>query len=327
MWLDPTGLEQATSEPVARHKAQRFSDGIVVDLCAGIGGDTVALAERAHVLAVDIDFGMCRRCRWNAQAYDVAQNVAVVRSCAEPFPLPPQARVHIDPDRRARPGKPRAKRIEGYAPGVRFLLALPSRCAGGAIKLGPASNFEELFSASSFEIELVSLGGECKEATMWFGDLATCRRRATCLPKAATFTDRDAPASKGDDGAPPVFRQFVFEPDAALMRARLLDAFAHVHGLARIPGGADLLTGPDPVHSPFLTTFELIEILPLDLKRLRRQLVDRRLSPVEIKLRGLDLDPARLRKLLRTAAPDRAALLLVGGRGPGYAIIARRLGG
>src|SRR5690242_5766541 len=37
MWLEPEGVEQATAEPVARHKARRFGSGPVVDLCAGVG--------------------------------------------------------------------------------------------------------------------------------------------------------------------------------------------------------------------------------------------------------------------------------------------------
>ena len=44
MWVEPIGIEQATSEPVARHKAARFTCPLVVDLCAGIGGDALALA-------------------------------------------------------------------------------------------------------------------------------------------------------------------------------------------------------------------------------------------------------------------------------------------
>src|SRR5829696_7613916 len=44
MWLDAVGLEQATAEPVARHKARRFERSRVADLCSGIGGDTLALA-------------------------------------------------------------------------------------------------------------------------------------------------------------------------------------------------------------------------------------------------------------------------------------------
>src|SRR6476660_9379558 len=37
MWFDRTGLEQSTSEAVARHKARRFEEAPeVVDLCSGI---------------------------------------------------------------------------------------------------------------------------------------------------------------------------------------------------------------------------------------------------------------------------------------------------
>ncbi|MEJ7640469.1 MAG: class I SAM-dependent methyltransferase [Singulisphaera sp.] len=199
MWFEATGLEQATAEPVARHKARRFEGGLVVDLCAGIGGDTLALASGATVLAVDLDAGMNRRARWNAEVYGVAERVAPVRARAEAFPIPRGAWLHIDPDRRAGLGKSgRARVLHDYVPGPEFLARLPEMAPGGAIKLGPASDFAVHFAGAGFEVELVSLGGECKEATIWFGDLATCRRRATRLPDLATWTDRSAP------DAPPI---------------------------------------------------------------------------------------------------------------------------
>src|SRR5689334_12950811 len=52
MWLDRKGLEQATSEPVAHHKAKRFK-GRVWDYCSGIGADAMALAAGSEVIAVD----------------------------------------------------------------------------------------------------------------------------------------------------------------------------------------------------------------------------------------------------------------------------------
>src|SRR5271166_4009542 len=62
MWFDPVGVEQATAEVVARHKARRFEGrGVVVDLCSGIGGDSLALAGSNPVIAVDLDAGMGRR--------------------------------------------------------------------------------------------------------------------------------------------------------------------------------------------------------------------------------------------------------------------------
>ncbi len=329
MWFESVGLEQATAEPVARHKAARFAGSLAVDLCCGIGGDTTALAAvAAGVMAADLDEGMTRRARWNAEVYGVGHKVAPLLARAEDVTIPAGALVHIDPDRRARPsrtGMVRARSVDDYVPSRKFLLGLATRARGGAIKLGPASDFAAAFGRPDVEIEVVSLGGECKEATVWFGELARARRRATVLPQGATWTDRDAATTSapaipipGRPGA------WVFDPDPTLGRAGLLDGFAAAHGLTRIACGCDFLTGPARVDSPFLASFEVDETLPLDLKRLRRAVADRRLGPLEIKTRGLDLLPEDVRKALRPDGPNPATLLLLGGRGPSLAIVARR---
>ncbi|MCA1686790.1 MAG: class I SAM-dependent methyltransferase, partial [Planctomycetia bacterium] len=220
MWFERTGLEQSTAEAVAAHKAVRFADRArtVVDLCAGIGGDTLALAAGADLLAVDTDHGMARRALWNARVYGVESRVAAVRARAESFGIPRGAWVHIDPDRRAR-GR-RARDLGGYQPGLDFLRSLTRTIPGGAIKLGPASDFADHFGENLFEVELVSLGGECKEATVWFGEPVTCRRRATRLPEGATWTDRDGPRD-GYAAFGPVLG-WVFDPDPSIARAGLL---------------------------------------------------------------------------------------------------------
>ena len=326
MWLDPVGAEQATAEAVARHKARRFAaaGGPVVDLCSGIGGDALALATSSEVIAVDLDEGMGRRAAWNASIYGVGDRVAIRRGRAEEFPIPPGARVHVDPDRRAR-GPRKANAVRDYSPGLAGLLALASSSRGGAIKLGPASDYEAHFGGRGFEIELISLGGECKEATAWFGDLARreVRRRATSLPSGATWTDSDG---GGGPALPPgSVDGFVFDPDPALTRSGLLDGFASAFGLRRIAGGVDLLTGPAPVASPFLAAFAVVEVFALDRKGLRREVAARGLGPLEIKTRGLDASPEALRAELRPPGPVPATLILVAGRGgPRRAILARR---
>ena len=326
MWFEPTGLEQATTEAVARHKASRFALAIapVVDLCCGIGGDTLALASEAGVgvLAVDRDAGMCRRTLWNAGVYDVADRVASVQADAGSFPMPGGSWVHVDPDRRARgASNRRAKRLEGYEPGLDVLHRIARGVPAGAIKLGPASDFNEHFGGEEFEVELVSLRGECKEATVWFGGAVTCRRRATCLPEGVTWTDRDAPAVVAPTGP---IHAWVFDPDPALGRAGLLDAFAVAHGLTRFAEGVDFLTGPILVASPFLAAFEVIDVLPLDLKRLKHEVAVRGLGPLEVKTKGVDLRPEDVRARLRAPGGYAATLLLAGGRGPARAVLARR---
>src|SRR5262249_22449444 len=163
----------------------------------------------------------------------------------------------------------------------------------GAIKLGPASDFETHFRDPSFEIELVSLDGECKEATVWFGELASCRRRATCLPEGVTWTDRDGnsdrPVSAG------ALSSWIFDPDPAPIRAGPLDSFATAQSLWRCTAGVDYLTGPSLVGSPFLSSFEVLESLPLDVKTLRRLVASKGIGTLEIKTRGVDVRPEALR--------------------------------
>ena len=326
MWLEPTALEQATSEAVARHKARRFADraGVVFDVCCGIGGDALAIAGAGpRVLAVDRDFGMCRRTLWNASVYDVADRVSAVQARAESIEFPSESWVHVDPDRRT--GATRAKDLEGYEPGLDFLHGVTRRCRGGAIKLGPASDFNAHFSAAGFEIELISLGGECKEAAVWFGEAATCRRRATRLPEGITWTDRDGPS-----GVSAPFRgvgPWVFDPDPALGRSGLLDGFAIVNGLSRLALGVDFLTGERPIGSPFLVAFEVVGTFPLDRKTLRREIAARGIGTLEIKTRGVDVRPEELRKELRPEGEGTATLLVYGAPEGRRAVLARRVGG
>jgi hypothetical protein len=325
MWLERTGMEQATAEPVARHKAKRFHGRAqrVVDLCCGVGGDATALAAGADVIAVDLDMAMCRRTRWNAAVYEVADHVTVVRGRAETMAIPSGAWVHIDPDRRAR-GTTRAKHLSGYEPSLDHLLDLSRSIPAGAIKLGPASDFATHFDHDDLEVELVSLNGECKEATVWFGELATCRRRASKLPEGATWTDRDGPALALAVAGPVL--EWVFDPDPALCRSGLIDAFAEAHGLTRFSVGVDFLTGPTRLDSPFLQAFEVIAT-PSNTKAAYDEITARNLGPIVIKTRGLrsriSADSLRRSPLLETGDSP-ATLLIAGGRLGGRAVLAKR---
>lgn len=53
-------------------------------------------------------------------------------------------------------------------------------------------------------------------------------------------------------------------------------------------------------------------------------MAERGLGPLEIKTRGIDVAPEALRKRLRPEGTTPATLLLMGGRGPARAVLARR---
>ncbi len=321
MWFDKLGLEQSTAEAVARHKARRFAGANAVDLCCGIGGDASAIAEVARaVIAVDRDPGMLRRARWNAEVHGVLPRLLAVQSRAEGFPIPTGALVHVDPDRRARSAS-RSLSVSTYVPGLDVLRSLPGLCRGGALKLSPASNFDEVLPQGSYEAELISLGGECKEATLWFGDLVTCERRATTLPSGETWTGRPGEGACAMDA----LSRWIYDPDPSLTRAALLDGFAANWGLARFEPGIDLLTSSERVETPWLAAFEVLEVLPLDLKALKKAVARHDFGVIEIKPRGVDVQPETLRKQLNPRGTRPGTIFPIRARDHRQAILARRV--
>ncbi len=77
MFFTRPGLEQASGELAARHRSARYAGARnAADLCCGIGGDLVALAEGRPVLAVDQDPLALRVARANCEVYGVAGHVS-----------------------------------------------------------------------------------------------------------------------------------------------------------------------------------------------------------------------------------------------------------
>ena len=326
MWFEATGLEQATAEPVSRHKARRFEGGLVVDLCSGIGGDALALASRATVLAVDLDAGMNRRTRWNAEVYGVAERVAPIRARAEAFPIPRGAWIHIDPDRRAGLGqeRTRAGTCATTCRGPDSCRDCPRWPRGGRSSSARRATSTATSPGPDSRSSWSAWGASARRPPSGSATSPPAVEGRPVSPTSSTWTDRSAPDTPPI--APTGPSRWIFDPDPALIRSGLLDSFATEHGLSRCVAGIDFLTGPDRVASPFLAEFEVLEVLPLDLKALRRLVVARGLGPLEIKTKGVDIRPETLRDQLRPPGPNPATLLLMGGRGPSRAVLARRVG-
>ncbi len=317
MWFDRQGLEQSTTETVSRYKATRFS-GAVWDLCSGIGSDTLSLASHCDVTAVDINPAAGLRTLWNAEVYNVADRVktisADVRELKELEGL-----VHIDPDRRPGSGG-RVSRIEDYVPGLEFLQELMTRCRGGAIKVSPASNFGGKFPDA--EIELISLNGECKEATVWFGELARDTLfRATVLPEGESLAGH--PLEVAVPVAP--LGRFLYDPDPAVVRAGLVDVMADRLGLYRLDSAEEYLTSDQPVHSPFVQTFEVLGNLPNNERDLKGWLRTSGFGPLEIKCRHIPVQADVLRRRLPLSGSDPGVVVFARLDGKARIIVARRV--
>lgn len=316
MWLDRQGLEQSTAELIGQHKAQRFS-GDVFDLCCGLGGDTIALAKYCSVTAVDLNPASCLRTWLNAGVYECRRNVDL--RCEDVTSLDLSGRlIHIDPDRR--PGGSRVIRMEDAEPGLPFLKQLMQTARGGGIKLSPAANFIGKFPEA--EIELVSLYGECKEATVWFGELAEPGMyRATALPSGETLQGDPLMAYCGESK----LDRYIFDPDPAIVRSGLIELLAENKGLSRLDDAEEYLTGSHRPETSFLRSFEVIDVLPYKDKELRKYFRKANFGQLEIKCRHIKVPIESLRKKFTLAGDESGVLIVLREQGQSRAVVCRRV--
>lgn len=332
LWTDTRRLEQATSWPVAVHKATRFQ-GPVADLCCGLGGDSLAIAGGGcDVRAVDIDPVCGVFVRANAEAVGVSDRVRFEAGDVTHREL--GGLIHIDPDQRA--GPRRTRRIEQYRPPLAFLQELTGRAAGGAIKLSPASNFGGKFPGC--ELELTSLGGECKEATVWFGDLAgDVSNRATVLrslpltalpleqPTVVVETLTGDPLAAIAEEARPQPGEYLLDPDPAVVRAGLIDQLCVDEGLFRTDGAEEYLCSGTLPDSAFVTPFRVLGETANNTRAIRDMLAAAGIGPLEVKTRHVGADANRMQKRFRGRGDRPGVLFIARVSGQTRAVLTERL--
>jgi hypothetical protein len=118
--------------------------------------------------------------------------------------------------------------------------------------------------------------------------------------------------------------RFVFDCDPAVLAAHLKGALAAEHGLFALGAGPTYLTGPQPIDDAALSCFEVLDVLPLRVATIASHLRERGIGILEIKKRGADVDPEKLRRSLKLRGDRAAVLLITPIAGRPAAILARR---
>lgn len=314
LYYTPDALEQATRRRVADHRAARVAaaePGSVVDLGCGIGADLMAFA-RAGLTAAGVDLDPVRAAIAEANLAALGLPGAVAVADATTVDVSGFGVAFADPARRS--GRGRSFDVAEWTPPWSWVEQLLRGRA--VVKAAPGIPHDLV--PDGVEAEWVSELGEVKEAVLWSPYLATTRRRATVLAHTglATLTDEDDPY----DGRERPVRDlggYLYEPDGAVIRAGLVTAVA-----AGVEGGLldehiAYVTSDAPFHTPFARSYRVVETLPFREKQLRSALKQRGIGTLTIKKRGVDVDPAALRKRLHLAGDDEATLVLtrIGGHG------------
>jgi hypothetical protein len=209
--------------------------------------------------------------------------------------------------------------MEHFEPSGRQLVALLQVNALAAIKLAPATEMPTDMMAE-VEQEWISRDGECKQQVAWFG--RGNGRRATVLDRYGDVLRTVRGEPRAVEPGPAM--RYVCEPDAAILAAKLEGALAAEHGLKGLGGG--YLTGDRAISDGGMATFEAIEVMPFDRKRIAAWLARRGIGKVEVKCRDGRSDANRIQRELTTRADGSVTILLAPARRSTIAIVAKRVG-
>ncbi|UGQ14574.1 class I SAM-dependent methyltransferase [Yinghuangia sp. ASG 101] len=305
MFFTAAGVEQATRAEVAEHRARRVAAAgvrVVADLCCGIGADAVALARAGvRVVAVDRDPLTCAVAAANAEALGVADRVEVRCADVRDVGLDGFDAVFVDPARRTARG--RVFDPEAYSPPLSFVEALAARVPCGAAKVAPGIPHEAV--PAGMGAEWVSYGGDVKEAVLWWGRLAGEPLRATLLPGGDSIGA--ARVRQAPDG--PVGR-YLYEPDGAVIRAHLVAEVADAVGGALVDPTIAYVTADALVPTPFAAAYELTDVMPFNLKKLKEVVRERGIGTLTVKKRGSAVAPEDVRKRVKPSGPEAATVFL-----------------
>ena len=346
--VTPRAIQQATDHLIADYKASQVpADARVADVCCGMGGDAIAFARRGPVLMIDYDPKMCRFAAFNVATWGGPKAVAWCTN-ADSLELPRDLWIHVDPDRRV--GSRRTSNAYLSNPNAETVLRLTRDAEGAIVKLAPAAVLPQGWEHATRR-EWISSHGECRQQLVWFCQQDQATRRATTMsgPSGSFVFEVDESTLESthcDVGGRPD-SEWLFDLDPAVRAAGLSESFAATTSLQSIGSPAGFFSANSGA-------FQLASLAPYGklvqcfqvqwAGKWRESLVAKALehlgtSQLEIKVRGLDLNPDVVRKKLmkkksrqagnmnqRENPATRHALLLgVDGNRSAYAAICQRV--
>ncbi len=310
-WLfTDEALQQATPWPVAVHRARRLAGLGVHDLTCSVGADLAALSAEASVaVGSDLDPVRASMAAHNLATSGLPARIAVADALA---PVTRGLLGYADPARRDGTGRriTSTSTLPSVADLDRVYADRPP-----VLRLPPGIDYESLDRPG--EVEIVSLDGGAREAVLWPAELAVVRRRATVLVSGddgGEVTGWEVTSDDPADGvqvASPQVGDVIVDPDAAVVRAHLVQHYAARHGLSLLDPHLAYLAGP--VAPAGARGFRVLDAAPYREKTVAGWARRDRIGTLEIKQRGTPVIPDELRRRLRPAltGPTTAAATLV----------------
>jgi len=319
MFFTGKSLEQSTSSLIADYKAKRFAeDQRVADICCGIGGDLISLAQRGgskpefETVGVEQDKVAASLAVANLKVLKLSQ-ARVECTSFEDFDIKPFDAIHLDPDRRTKGGRTTTGNF--FAPSLKSIFErIDAKRQRIGIKVAPATDFED----PGFPVEREWIGGwrECKQQVLWMGSgVSEGSRTATIIAKdgaTAHFRFSDHVEKPDPPKMAKAIGPYIYEPHASILASGLAEKIAAKYSLEYLSRGVAYMNSDQILSDaePLLKGYRVDHVLPVDLKQIQKKLNQLGIGQLVIKKRGIDQVLANKVARLRLSGDEKATIML-----------------
>ena len=326
---DALALMQASAADVGRRKAAILAGkgDRVIDVCCGMGGDSIHLPPGVSVEGVDLSEARLEMFRFN---HARTRGGAATRLEDANGIDAAGALVLVDPDRRDPDDRSRNWNPANLSPSLEATLRVAAGASGALVKLPPGAD-AALFEARAgelggAEVEFLGRRRECCELLVRTGVLAERPGFVGAVhvdsgeSVRAEREEARRAAGEVELGAP---EGFLCEPSPALLRSGLDRWMARGLGLRMADRDVAYFFSDRPVLGPFWDCFPLVDRSPISAGKMKRMLDARGIGMPVVKKRGIRTDIDReIAKLGRRREGAPGVLLLARFGGEPVALLA-----
>ena len=292
-------MEQCSSEQTARYKARLAGSGdTYVDLTGGLGVDFYWMSQGfKQRYYVERNAELCKLVEHN---FRTLGHVCSVCCCdtATYLPTVPHADVvFLDPARRNEHGG-RTYDIKDCTPNILELLPLLMEKADKVIlKLSPMLDWRKAVDDLQYvrEVHIVSVDNECKELLLVL-EQTERPLRLVCVNNNQIFEVSSHSSPLTSHPSPLTPEQFLYEPNASIMKAGCFDALAQQYPVCQVSANSHLFLSSVEIEDFPGRRFQICAISSTNKQTLKETLAG--VSRANITVRNFPMSVEQLRKKL-----------------------------
>ena len=292
-------MEQCSSEQTARYKARLAGGGdTYVDLTGGLGVDFYWMSQGfKQRYYVERNAELCELVEHNFRTLGHSCSVCCCDTATYLPTVPHADVVFLDPARRNEHGG-RTYDIKDCTPNILELLPLLMEKADKVIlKLSPMLDWRKAVDDLQYvrEVHIVSVDNECKELLLVL-EQTERPLRLVCVNNNQIFEVSSHPSPLTSHPSPLTSEQFLYEPNASIMKAGCFDALAQQYPVCQVSANSHLFLSSVEIEDFPGRRFQICAISSTNKQTLKETLAG--VSRANITVRNFPMSVEQLRKKL-----------------------------